>query len=81
MARSRSLVEVTMKKTIDNVLLFHTMNAANEVHANAPDGAWQAIIEECVTRWNEEHGTDYDENDTFHEWLDWRTGHQSDEEE
>jgi hypothetical protein len=58
--------------------LFHTMNAADGAAGDEPDGAWQAILEDVVTFWNNEHGTDYDPHDTFHEWLNWNEERQSD---
>lgn len=53
--------------------LFYMMQATDEqaTKADTPDGAWQAMIENCVSWWNAEHNTDYDENDLFHEYLDW----------
>ena len=58
-----------MKKHEQRELLFATMDAANEIHNDAPDGAWQAALEGTVEFFNERHGTSFDPNDMFIEWC------------
>jgi hypothetical protein len=54
--------------------LFYMMLESDEqaTKVGVPDGAWQVIIESCVTFWNSEYGTHYDESDLFQEYLDWK---------
>ncbi len=35
-----------------------------------PDGAWFANLEGAVADWNDVHGTNYDENDAAHAYLE-----------
>lgn len=35
-----------------------------------PDGAWFATMEAAAANWNNIHGTDYDENDAAHAYLE-----------
>lgn len=35
-----------------------------------PDGAWFATLEAAAANWNDQHGTDYDENDAVHAYLE-----------
>jgi hypothetical protein len=37
---------------------------------DAPDGAWQAILEDAVETFNEANGTNYDPNDAFHDYIE-----------
>jgi hypothetical protein len=36
---------------------------------NLPAGAWYQILVDSVTFWNEEHGTNFDENETVHAYF------------
>lgn len=48
--------------------LYYFIDAHND--DDAPDGAWWAILEDAVSYWNKEHGTNFDENDTVHAYLE-----------
>jgi len=37
---------------------------------SAPDGAWQAMIEDGVIAWNEDNKTNLDPFDTFHAYVE-----------
>jgi hypothetical protein len=43
-----------------------------EAHDNddLPDGAWWSVLENAVTYWNEKHGTNFDENETVHAYVE-----------
>lgn len=47
--------------------LFHFMSEFDD--DEAPDGAWQAMLEDSVRRWNRGHGTDYDVNEVLHAYI------------
>lgn len=47
--------------------LFYFIDAHND--DDASDGAWWAMLENAVTAWNEKHGTNYDENETVHAYI------------
>jgi hypothetical protein len=47
--------------------LIAALDAAN--NDDLPDGAWFAVLEDTVEFYNEEHGTDFDPNDTVHQYL------------
>ncbi|MBG89578.1 MAG: hypothetical protein CMO80_22145 [Verrucomicrobiales bacterium] len=46
------------------------MDAHN--HDDAPDGAWQGILENAVDIFNESEGTDFDSYDMFIMWVESR---------
>lgn len=46
---------------------FAYMDAHN--NQDAPDGAWQAMLEDAVEMFNEDHGTNFDSHDMFIEWA------------
>ena len=48
--------------------LFYFMDAYTD--DNAPDGAWQCMLEDAVNFFNKDNGTNYDSFDTFHEYLE-----------
>lgn len=39
---------------------------------NASQGAWQAMLEDAVNMYNEQHGTNYDSFDTFMDYVQQR---------
>lgn len=39
--------------------------------SDAPDGAWQARLEESVTDFNDSHGTNYDPLEFFLNYIKW----------
>lgn len=49
--------------------LFYFMQVHDD--DEAPDGAWQAMLEDAVQFYNEEHGTDYDSLEAFLAYLKW----------
>lgn len=40
-------------------------------NAELPDGAWQAVLEDAVTTFNEENNTQFDPLDSFLEYVQW----------
>ncbi len=44
--------------------LFEFMSTFDD--SDAPDGAWQAMLEDAVTQYNEQNNTDFD---PFEAWL------------
>jgi hypothetical protein len=59
--------------------LVYTLLAADEFHNDSPDGAWWSILEDTVRFHNREYGTDFDLNDTVHDFLVWKKERSSDE--
>ena len=49
--------------------LFWLIEAHNEGLENVTDGVWWAILEDAVAYYNDENGTNYDENETVHQYL------------
>lgn len=47
--------------------LFDFMEAFDD--EDAPDGAWQAMLEDAVNEFNESQGTTFDSNDMFLEYV------------
>ena len=48
--------------------LFWFIDAHND--DDLPDGAWFAVLEDAVTYWNKKHGTNFDENEAVHAYLE-----------
>lgn len=51
--------------------LFYTMDACNEYHDDASDGAWWAIMEDCVQGFNQMKRTSFDPYDHVVKWMEW----------
>ena len=49
--------------------LFGFMSAFDD--EEAPDGAWQAMLEEGAQAWADENGEDIDTHDAFMAYVDW----------
>lgn len=47
------------------------INARDEIAADMPDGAWEAMCKEGAIDYNEEYGTTYDEHDAWLAWMKW----------
>jgi hypothetical protein len=59
------VMDIDLKNT-----LFPYIDAWN--NPDAPDGAWQAMMESGVESYNQEHNTDYDFCDIMGEYIDYR---------
>lgn len=61
-----------MKKKRAQQELFDYMELFDD--PEAPDGAWQAMLEDAVRQYNEEHGTSYD---PYESWLAYTQRHEN----
>jgi len=50
--------------------LFHYMQANDD--SDLPQGAWQAMLEDAVEAYNNQHGTNFDPYDMFMEYIQWK---------
>lgn len=49
--------------------LFSYMSVVEESYPDAPDGAWQQMLEDAVDSFNNENKTNYDSFDMFLEYV------------
>ena len=49
--------------------LFEYMSVVEESYPDAPDGAWQQMLEDAVDNFNQENHTKYDSFDMFLEYV------------
>lgn len=70
MARHTSPMEAKPKTANGYpVALFYAMKAMDD--PDAPDGAWQQMLEDTATLWAKENNYTLDSNDAFHAYLQW----------
>lgn len=49
--------------------LFNYMDAVHKENKSLPDGAWECILQDAVTTFNQVNGTDFDPFDSWNDWI------------